>query len=99
MGTQIAIVLATCLLCVVEMPDHLKPFKYQAAKVAFYSPPGHDPTKKNEPLGNSIRHGSCCPPWDKFSELSNPFCDQLWHCSAGPAEVSFARTFATRVSR
>ena len=31
-------------------PAGLKPFEYQEAKVAFYSPPGHDPTKKNEPL-------------------------------------------------
>ena len=31
-------------------PVGLKPFEYQAAKVAFYSPPGHDAGKKNEPL-------------------------------------------------
>lgn len=31
-------------------PAGLKPFEYQEAKVAFYSPPGHDPAKKNEPL-------------------------------------------------
>ena len=31
-------------------PAGLVPFDYQPAKVAFYSPPGHDPTKKNEPL-------------------------------------------------
>lgn len=29
----------------------LQPFEYQEAKVAFYSPPGHDSPKKNEPLG------------------------------------------------
>jgi len=28
----------------------LKSFEYEPAKVAFYSPPGHDATKKNEPL-------------------------------------------------
>ena len=32
-------------------PAGLKAFEYQPAKVAFYSPPGHDPAKKNEPLG------------------------------------------------
>jgi putative membrane-bound dehydrogenase-like protein len=31
-------------------PAGLKPFEYQEAKVAFYSPPGHDPTEKNKPL-------------------------------------------------
>jgi putative membrane-bound dehydrogenase-like protein len=31
-------------------PAGLEPFEYQEAKVAFYSPPGHDPTTKNEPL-------------------------------------------------
>jgi uncharacterized protein len=31
-------------------PAGLAPFEYQEAKVAFYSPPGHDPTKKNQPL-------------------------------------------------
>ena len=29
----------------------LATFEYQPAKVAFYSPPGHDPAKRNEPLG------------------------------------------------
>ena len=32
--------------------------------------------------------------WDKFSNLSNRRRYRLWHCSAGPAEVSFAGTFA-----
>ena len=32
--------------------------------------------------------------WDKFLRLSNLFCCPLWHCTAGPAEVSFAGTFA-----
>ena len=31
-------------------PVGLKPFEYQEANVAFYSPPGHDAGKKNEPL-------------------------------------------------
>jgi putative membrane-bound dehydrogenase-like protein len=31
--------------------DGLAPFEYQPANVAFYSPPGHDPAKRNEPLG------------------------------------------------
>jgi len=31
-------------------PAGLAPLDYQPAKVAFYSPPGHDPAKKNEPL-------------------------------------------------
>jgi hypothetical protein len=33
-----------------QPPAGLKAFEYEPAKVAFYSPPGHDPTKKNEPL-------------------------------------------------
>jgi uncharacterized protein len=33
-----------------QPPAGLKGFEYEPAKVAFYSPPGHDPTKKNEPL-------------------------------------------------
>lgn len=33
-----------------QPPAGLKSFEYEPAKVAFYSPPGHDPTKKNEPL-------------------------------------------------
>ncbi len=32
-------------------PAGLADFEYQPAKVAFYSPPGHDPAKRNEPLG------------------------------------------------
>ncbi|MEX0670040.1 MAG: PVC-type heme-binding CxxCH protein [Pirellulales bacterium] len=32
-------------------PADLEAFEYQPAKVAFYSPPGHDSAKKNEPLG------------------------------------------------
>ena len=31
-------------------PAGLAPLEYELAKVAFYSPPGHDPAKKNEPL-------------------------------------------------
>jgi putative membrane-bound dehydrogenase-like protein len=31
-------------------PAGLKPFEYQEAKVAFYSPPGRDAAKKSEPL-------------------------------------------------
>lgn len=34
-----------------EPPAGLAPFEYQPAKVAFYSPPGHDAAKRNEPLG------------------------------------------------
>jgi putative membrane-bound dehydrogenase-like protein len=33
-----------------QPPATLQSFEYEPAKVAFYSPPGHDPTKKNEPL-------------------------------------------------
>jgi uncharacterized protein len=33
-----------------QPPAGLKGFEYEPAKVAFYSPPGHDATKKNEPL-------------------------------------------------
>ena len=33
-----------------QLPAGLKAFDYEPAKVAFYSPPGHDPTKKNQPL-------------------------------------------------
>jgi putative membrane-bound dehydrogenase-like protein len=33
-----------------QPPAGLKGFAYEPAKVAFYSPPGHDPTRKNEPL-------------------------------------------------
>ncbi len=33
-----------------QPPAGLVSFEYQPAKVAFYSPPGHDPTRKNEPL-------------------------------------------------
>ena len=33
-----------------QPPAGLKGFSYEPAKVAFYSPPGHDATKKNEPL-------------------------------------------------
>jgi len=32
-------------------PADLAPFEYEPAKVAFYSPPGHDPARRNEPLG------------------------------------------------
>ena len=31
-------------------PAGLEPFEYQPAKVAFYSPPGHESGKRNEPL-------------------------------------------------
>ena len=33
-----------------QPPAGLKGFAYEPAKVAFYSPPGHDAAKKNEPL-------------------------------------------------
>ena len=35
--------------------------------------------------------------WDKFSNLSNACRYRLWQCTAGPAEVSFAGTFAVGV--
>ena len=33
-----------------KQPAGLAPFEYQPAKVAFYSPPGHESGKRNEPL-------------------------------------------------
>jgi putative membrane-bound dehydrogenase-like protein len=33
-----------------KAPAGLEPLEYQPAKVAFYSPPGHDAARKNEPL-------------------------------------------------
>jgi len=33
-----------------QPPAGLKGFEYEPAKMAFYSPPGHDSTNKNEPL-------------------------------------------------
>jgi len=43
------------------------------------------PVKELRP--NPVRHGSCRPPWDKFSNLSNTFSYRLWQRTAGLTEA------------